>query len=76
MVRPYWMASGKLTEGGVPSSLLEGHKNGNRHNRLLFQKKQADRKQRLEEQQQMCFNLGVRRLLTREQKICGARYVG
>lgn len=76
MSKPYWMPRGRLSEGGIPRSLMHGGSCDNVHDRLLFQKRRAYRRQREEEQAQDCIKLGVKRVLSKEQKVCGARYVG
>ena len=75
-VRPAWMPSGKLHGSGIPSSLLEGRFTSTRPEVLRFARKLGDRRSRMEELQKERLQLGYKRGLTTEQKLCGARFVG
>jgi len=73
MTRPYWMESGKLIRG-IPSKLGYGKFGTTRTDRLRYQKKMAERKQRQEEHNNLVKKAG-KRILSEGQKKAGAHFV-
>ena len=71
MVRPYWMDNGKISEGGVPKSLMDGSWRANRRDRVRLALKTRERRDR----QEWLQKYWDRKKLTPYQRAAGARKV-
>ena len=73
MPRPCWMEGGKYIRG-IPKRYGFGNFGITRADRLRFQRKTSERKQRQEEHNNLVKKIG-KRILSKEQKQAGAHFV-